>query len=118
VAKSAMEQFASARKHPADLINGAIETFVREHFELRALSTLRRLVGTVQQRIHDQRPGSGLSSACSAVRLRPDPSRVVKRSPGTCGRPLSKKVNVSLRFRDGYGTIQIQTYKEGATCRP
>ena len=54
MAKSAMEQFASARTHPADLINGAIETLVREHFELPALSTLRRIAGTVQQRIHDQ----------------------------------------------------------------
>ena len=70
VAKSAIEQLASARTHPADLINGAIETLVREHFELPALSTLRRMASNVQQRIHDQlfeQVAKSLTLAHSAV---------------------------------------------------
>jgi hypothetical protein len=54
VAETTIQRLASARTQPADLINGAIETLVRERFELPALSTLRRIAGTVQQHIHDQ----------------------------------------------------------------
>lgn len=53
VAETTMEQLASARTQPADLINGAIETLVRECFELPALSTLRRVASTIQQRTND-----------------------------------------------------------------
>lgn len=54
VAESVIERLASARTQPADLINGAIETLVRERFELPALRSLRRMVGTLQQRNHDR----------------------------------------------------------------
>lgn len=53
VAETTMEQLASARTQPADLITGAIETLVRERFELPAMSTLRRMVGIVRQRTND-----------------------------------------------------------------
>jgi TnpA family transposase len=53
VAETTMEQIAASRTQPADLINGAIEVLIREHFELPALSTLRRMAGIVQQRTND-----------------------------------------------------------------
>lgn len=54
LAETTIEQLASARTQPADFINGAIEVLVQRRFELPALSTLRRLAGTIQQRIHDR----------------------------------------------------------------
>lgn len=53
VAETTMEQLASARTQPADLINGAIEMLVRECFELPALGTLGRIASTIQQRTND-----------------------------------------------------------------
>lgn len=54
LAENAIERLALARTHPADLVNGAIDTLIREHFELPALSTLRRITGKVQQRVQDR----------------------------------------------------------------
>ncbi len=54
VAETTMEQIVASRSQPADLINGAIETLVRERIELPALNTLRRMAGNVQQRIHNK----------------------------------------------------------------
>jgi hypothetical protein len=44
-----MAKLAEARTDPADLINAAVNTLVCERFELPALCTLRRLVGTAHR---------------------------------------------------------------------
>lgn len=50
LARSTMERIVGGRTHLSDLINGAIEALVAAHYELPALSTLRRLAGTVNAR--------------------------------------------------------------------
>jgi len=49
-----MEQAAIARPDVADLINAAIEALAKARFELPALSTLRRLGGSVQEKVHNE----------------------------------------------------------------
>ena len=45
-----MERIVAGRAHLSDLINGAIEALIAEHFALPALSALRRLAGGVHAR--------------------------------------------------------------------
>lgn len=52
LAERTVESLAAARARPSDLINGAIDALVRAHSELPALSTLRRIVSGIQQRVH------------------------------------------------------------------
>ena len=40
-----MQRIVGGRAHFSDLLNGAIETLIGAHYELPALSTLRRLAG-------------------------------------------------------------------------
>jgi hypothetical protein len=54
MAQSSMAKLAEARTDPADLINAAINTLVRERFELPALRTLRRLAGTAHRAVNDE----------------------------------------------------------------
>ena len=54
VARTSMEQAAIARPDVADLINAAIEALAKARFELPALSTLRRLAGSVQEKVHNE----------------------------------------------------------------
>lgn len=47
LATDTMERIVAGRAHFSDLINGAIDALVAGHYELPALSTLRRLAGRV-----------------------------------------------------------------------
>jgi hypothetical protein len=47
LATQTMERIVGGRAHLSDLINGAIEALIAAHYELPALSTLRRLAGGV-----------------------------------------------------------------------
>lgn len=53
VAQSCIATLAEARTDPADLINAAVNTLVRERFELPALRTLRRLAGTAHRAVNN-----------------------------------------------------------------
>jgi hypothetical protein len=48
LAVQTIERIVGGRAHLSDLINGAIEALIAAHYELPALSTLRRLAGGVQ----------------------------------------------------------------------
>ena len=47
LATETMQRIVGGRAHFSDLLNGAIETLIGAHYELPALSTLRRLAGHV-----------------------------------------------------------------------
>jgi TnpA family transposase len=53
LAESTMRKIAEARSDPADLINAAVDTLVRNRFELPALTTLRRLAGMVHSDVNE-----------------------------------------------------------------
>lgn len=52
LAQVTMCKTAQARTDPADIINSAIDALIRHGFELPALTTLRRLAGTVHSNIN------------------------------------------------------------------
>jgi TnpA family transposase len=54
VARAAMEQAAQVRDHPADLINAALETLLRQYYELPAFSALDRLAGNVRAEVNER----------------------------------------------------------------
>jgi hypothetical protein len=54
MARSSLAKLAEARTNPADLINAAVNTLVRERFELPALRTLRRVAGTAHRAVNDE----------------------------------------------------------------
>ena len=47
IARHSMEQAALVMDHPSDLINAALETLIKDYYELPAFSTLDRLAGEV-----------------------------------------------------------------------
>ena len=48
----AMRELAETRTDPADLINAAVDSLIRNRYELPALMTLRRLAGTVHNAVN------------------------------------------------------------------
>ncbi len=54
VARTAMEQAAQVRDHPADLINAALETLLKQWYEFPAFSALDRLAGTVRAEVNER----------------------------------------------------------------
>ncbi|MGI9506817.1 MAG: DUF4158 domain-containing protein, partial [Geminicoccaceae bacterium] len=99
-----IERLALARAHPADLINAAIDVLLRHHIELPALSTLRRIASTVQQRIYDrlldgiqQRLAAHEKRALDQLLAVPEGAHesafaVICRSPGRATRKNLKKL--------------------------
>ncbi|MCY7278268.1 MAG: Tn3 family transposase [Phormidesmis sp. CAN_BIN44] len=62
---ASIAQASEIMDHPADLINVAIETLVKAHYELPAFSTLDRLAGTIRSVVNTrlfQRVASALST--------------------------------------------------------
>jgi TnpA family transposase len=53
-ARTAMEQAALVRDHPADLINAALETLLKQWYEFPAFSALDRLAGTVRAEVNER----------------------------------------------------------------
>ncbi len=54
VARHSMEQAAQVMDHPPDLINAALETLIKDCYELPAFSTLDRLAGEVRTQVNDR----------------------------------------------------------------
>lgn len=54
IAAAAMREAAAVMSDPADLVNVAVETLVRERIELPAFSTLDRLSGRERERVHGE----------------------------------------------------------------
>lgn len=52
LAQSTMIELAKARTDPADLINAAVDSLIRNRFELPALIALRRLAGTAHSAVN------------------------------------------------------------------
>lgn len=52
IASTAIEKAAYTMSDPADLINVALETLIKQKRELPAFSTLNRLVGKIRQQVH------------------------------------------------------------------
>jgi hypothetical protein len=54
IARHSMEQAALVMDHPPDLINAALETLIKDCYELPAFSTLDRLAGEVRTQVNER----------------------------------------------------------------
>ena len=54
ITRHSMEQAALVMDHPSDLINAALETLIKDYYELPAFSTLDRLAGEVRTQVNDR----------------------------------------------------------------
>jgi len=54
IARHSMEQAALVMDHPSDLINAALETLIKNCYELPAFSTLDRLAGEVRTQVNER----------------------------------------------------------------
>jgi hypothetical protein len=52
LAESTVATIAESRTDPAELINAAVNALIKEHFELPAIDTLRRVAGTAHRSVN------------------------------------------------------------------
>ncbi len=52
LAESTVASIAESRTDPAELINAAVNALIKEHFELPAIDTLRRIAGTAHRSVN------------------------------------------------------------------
>jgi TnpA family transposase len=98
LARRTMMELAKARTDPADLINAAVDTLVRNRFELPALIALRRLAGSAHSAVNaaqwrevcaalDQRQRSALEALLAVdPTTQESPFAAICRAPGRASR--------------------------------